>query len=206
MLGFEFVEHQRASKICGLTVLLLRLGAHLGGPNAAGAAIGRQGQAQLIGQFGGLHVGGDGQQADHDRGRFGPAAVLRLQALDDLARERKRGLRVALHQLVEVRLVEPGQHAVAQRDHGGRARGLAVEPDFAQNLAAPKLAHRAPRALGAFHVNAQAPAQAQVGGIGHLPLLHQHLAGFELDPCEVRAHGGQHLGVHLAKRGLKVVA
>jgi len=37
-------------------------------------------------------------------------------------------------------------------------------------------------------------------------LLHQHLTGFELDPCEVRAHGGQHLGVHLAKMGLQVVA
>ncbi len=151
-------------------------------------------------------MGGDGQQAEHDRGRFGPAVVLRLQALDDLARERKRGLRIALHQLVEVRFFEPGQHAVAQRHHGGRARGFTVEADFAQNLAAPKLAHRAPRTLGAFDVHAQAPAQTQVGGIGHLPLLHQHLAGFELDPCEVRAHSVQHLGVHLAKLGLQVMA
>ncbi len=40
VLGFECVEHLGAGRIGGLAVLLLRLGAHLGSPNAAGAAIG----------------------------------------------------------------------------------------------------------------------------------------------------------------------
>jgi len=103
-------------------------------------------------------MGGDGQQAQHHGCCLGAAGALGLQALDDLARERKRGLWVALHQIVKARFVEARQHRVAHRDHGGRARGLAVEADFAHDLAAPELAHRALAAVGAVDVNAQPPA------------------------------------------------
>jgi hypothetical protein len=130
--------------------------------------------------------------------------VLGLQAGDDLPREGDRRLRVARQQRLELRLVQPRQHRVADRHHGGRARLAGVKAHLADHLAAAKFAHHPLAAVVAAHVDAEAAADRQVGRVAGRALRHQHLAGADLDPLHVLAQEGDRLRAQLAEQRPKV--
>ena len=147
----------------------------------------------------------DRQQPHRHRPRERVALVLGLQAPDDLAREGQRELRAAGQQLIEMLLVQPHQHRVTDRHHGGRAGLVGVEAHLADDLAAPHLTHHVLAAIVVAHVGAQPPADREVHRVAGLTLLHQRLATGHLDPLEVLPQQRHRGRLHVTEQGLQVL-
>ncbi len=97
-------------------------------------------------------------------------------------------------QLVEVLLVQLHQHRVAQCDDGGGSRLARVQAHLADDFTARHLAHHALRTVFVAHVNAQPPADAEIGGIAGRALLHQDFAAGEFDPLQMLLQKGERRG------------
>ncbi len=165
----------------------------------------RQLRGQLVGKAAQADAVADRQQRDRHRQRHRVAIVLRLQATDDLPRQRHRDLRAAGQQLREVRLGQPHQHRVADRHHAGRSRLVGVEAHLADDLAPAHLAHHARHAFFVAHVGPQPAADRQVHRVPRRTLLHQRLATGDLDPGQALAQQRHRGGLDVAEKAAQML-
>ena len=103
--------------------------------------------------------------------------IWRVNVIDSLRAERE--------QLVEVLPVQLHEHRVAQRDDCGGSRLARVQTHLADDFAARHFAHHALRAVVVAYVNAQPPADTEIGGVASSPCSIRTSPSGQFDPLQM---------------------